>query len=368
MRRTTWRKLISVVCLAVGTSVGTTRAQEPEVINSEIVGTEIVGSEIVGSEIVSPEGVIMGETIIENGGGPLSTWYVQAGAVILRRNMASSTVFVNDPNGRPLVTSQDFTFNWPAGPDILVGRMLNDNIAVEMKYFGSYGNSASLSQAGSGIPVGGSALANNFFADYRSSMTSVEINLRYWLNCELSVLGGLRFINWHEDMSGGYTVPVTTTIPGVNPNNTNLAAALNTVITTNKLVSFADLTNNNLFGPQIGGDWRRSFDNFGVETYGKMGLFGSEAYGRETFIDSNSVATTASACQSQATFLCELGVVGTYKVTDAISLRAGYTIMWIEGIAIVPQESQIFSGANGSLNSHSGVFLQGFIAGAEVRW
>jgi hypothetical protein len=370
--RPTSRKLFSLLCIALSLGVRPAGAQESTIISSQVISSKIIktdgtsmGETVMGETIVGE--TIVGDSMMEDCcHGPLGTWYVQAGAVILRRNVASSTVFATNPNGTPLVASRDFDFNWVAGPEIQVGRMLNDVLAVEFDFFGLYGMNTSLSEAGIGIPVGSNTLANSFFANYHSSMTNVEINGRYWLSCEMSLLAGFRFVNWHEEMSGGYTIPSTTIInnrlPGVN------LPVANGINTPARIVNFADLTNNNLYGVQTGGEWQRSFGRFGVDAYTKLGLYGDQAYGRFGFY--NGTANTVSTTQGQAAFLGEMGLFGTFKVNDCITLRAGYSLLWIEGIAIIPQQTNTFSGGPGanSLDAHSGAFLQGFTVGGEVRW
>ncbi len=367
--RPTSRKLFSLLCIAVSLGVRPAAAQESKIISSQVISSEIIqidgapeGNTVMGETIVGE--TIMGDSMMGNCcQGPLGTWYVQAGAVILRRNVASSTVFATNANGTPLVASRDFDFNWVAGPEILAGRMLSDCLAVEVGYFGLYGMNTSLSAAGPGIPVGSTTQADTFFANYHSSMTNIELNGRYWLNCEMSLLAGFRYVNWHEEMSGGYTIPGTTVLL-----NNRVAANLVATTTPARLVNFADLTNNNLYGVQTGGEWQRSFGRFGIDAYTKLGLYGNQAYGRFGFY--NGTTSTVSTTQDQAAFLGETGLFGTFHVNDCITLRAGYSLLWIEGIAIIPQQSNTFSGGPGanSLDAHSGVFLQGFTLGGEVRW
>ncbi len=368
--RPTSCKLFSLLCVALSLGILPADAQQPTIISSQVISSEIiqtsdgapVGEAVMGETIVGE--TIMGDSMTGDCcHGPLGTWYVQAGAVIMRRNVASLTVFANNPNGSPLVAARDFDFNWVAGPEILVGRMLNDVLAVEFDFFGLYGMNTSLAEAGTGIPVGSNSLANNFFANYHSSMTNVEINGRYWLNCEMSILAGFRFVNWHEEMSGGYTIPGTIVLL-----NNRIAANLVALNTPARLINFADLANNNLYGVQTGGEWQRSFGRFGVDAYTKLGLYGNQAYGRFGFY--NGTATSVSTTEDQAAFLGEMGLFGTFKVNDCITLRAGYSMMWIEGIALLPQQTNTFSGGPGAntLDAHSGVFLQGFTLGGEVRW
>jgi hypothetical protein len=235
--------------------------------------------------------------------------YYQTDAVILHRSAGS---FGGD-------------MDWSVGPRLILGRGMSDRDAFEIGYFAQYQMNGSFFNAG-GTPL-------NFREDYRSTVNSFELNYRHWFLPEFSVLAGFRYINWHEDLNAAFD-----TTPGS--------------------VNAFDHTNNNLFGGQIGGDWKHLFGSgFGIELGGKAGI-----YGTHSTLD----GTLESAGSSRASFVGELGLVGTYNLTNYMKARAGYQVMWVEGIALAPDQA-IFLGAS-SINNRGGVFLHGGVVGLELQW
>ncbi len=324
MRRA-WRTFIVLVALSLGFTVESAAAQEK-------IG--LPANPVVISEVAST---------------PLTAWYVQAEGIFLRRTVGSSAVLATDPGGTtPLGTARDFHFSHDGGPRFVIGKQLSDVNALEFVYFGLYDMQSSASVAGPGMAVGSPIIGTNFNADYHSSVNSFEANLRHSMNGNLSVLAGFRYLNWHEDIDGQFNAGRTIPQPG-------------------PLVRSTLLTNNNLWGVQAGGEWQGSLrDLLGLTAFGKAGIFGNEAYARGT-TSAGPVTTVVSNAGCQASFIGELGVVATRQINDRLSLRGGYTMMWVEGIALAPDQPARFA-TNGSIHSNGGVFLHGVVFGAHLRW
>ena len=68
--------------------------------------------------------------------------------------------------------------------------------------------------------------------------------------------------------------------------------------------------------------------------------------------------------------LGEIQVNGTYRVTDWFSVHAGYRFIWIQNLALAPDQLDLTNSPAGTriLNPHNHLLLQGFNAGAEIRW
>jgi hypothetical protein len=56
-------------------------------------------------------------------------------------------------------------------------------------------------------------------------------------------------------------------------------------------------------------------------------------------------------------------------LTPYCNVRAGYQVMWVEGIGLAPDQVNPanFLGAP-SVNNRGGVFLHGAVLGMELRW
>lgn len=266
--------------------------------------------------------------------------YLQEDAILMHRSAGS---FGSD-------------IDWAVGPRIILGIPVGEATAVEFGYFGLYTMNASVfSAAPVSVDAGGAtATAVNNRADYRSVLNNGELGLRHWFTPQFSVLAGFRYLNWHEDLNAGFD-PVTPIAGIVLP-----PGSVNTFIH----------TSNNLYGCQLGANWAAMLtDRLGIDIGGKAGIFAA----RTTFEGSLSVpglgTLNSDAGATRASFVGEFGVVGTYNVTSYLKLRAGYQVMWIEGVALAPDQpnSNTFTGAS-SVSNRAGVFLHGAIVGLEYRW
>ncbi len=246
--------------------------------------------------------------------------------------------------------------NWAAGPRFVLGLPFANNNAIEFAYMGIYGMNASASAAGpvaidaSGVPATGT----NAVANYHSFMQSGELNFRHFVTPELSIMAGFRYVNWHENLGvafdpvnpfAGVTFP-----PGAISQNFH--------------------TNNNLYGLQIGGDWKTAVtDKFGLEIGGKAGVFGAQTEVGADLTAPGFDTLATNAASTRASFVGEFGLMGTYKLTDWLKIRAGYQVMWLEGLALAPAQVDAvnFIGAS-SINNRGGVFLHGAVVGIDYRW
>ncbi len=181
--------------------------------------------------------------------------------------------------------------------------------------------------------------------DYRSEMNSAELNWRHWLTPELSVIAGFRYLNWHENLNAAFD-----TVSPLPPGSVNQVYH----------------TSNNLFGFQTGGDWKHWFnDKFGIELGAKVGVYGTHTEMDGTLGIPGIGALPTSAASSRASFVGELGLIGTYKLTTYLNVRAGYQVMWVEGIALAPDQENAANFLSApSVNNRGGVFLHGAVLGS----
>ena len=82
---------------------------------------------------------------------------------------------------------------------------------------------------------------------------------------------------------------------------------------------------------------------------------------------------TLSATRNRAAFMGEAGVVATYALTKRLALRATAEAIWIEGVALAPEQigaSSFGAVAPGSafVDTSGGVFYYGCGLGIEYRF
>jgi hypothetical protein len=247
----------------------------------------------------------------------------------------------------------DGSIDWAAGPRFVLGIPVGEATTVEFGYFGLYNmNGSTFSAAPATVDVGAApTTAINNRADYRSVLNNGELGLRHWLTPQFSVLAGFRYLNWHEDLNAAFD-PLTP-IAGV-PGSAN---------------TFVH-TSNNLYGFQLGANWTAMLtDRFGIDIGGKAGIFGARtAFDANTSLPGLGAFSTSDST-TRASFVGELGVVGTYNLTSYMKLRAGYQVMWVEGVALAPDQfnGATFTGTSG-VSNRAGVFLHGAVVGLEYRW
>ncbi|HEX4147706.1 MAG TPA: hypothetical protein VHY20_01910 [Pirellulales bacterium] len=179
---------------------------------------------------------------------------------------------------------------------------------------------------------------------YQSLLQNAEFNARRNINPWLQLIVGLRYIAFDDSVG----ITVTPTVGASRFSTIN--------------------TRNNLIGPQLGANaflWQGS--RAAVQAFGKGGIFGN--------IDSNNVSATAinnaafgsSANGSHTSFVGEVGLTGTYRITNNWGLRSTYEMLWLDGVARAPDQiasSNPAIGA-GSVTSNGALFYYGAFFGLE---
>ena len=275
-----------------------------------------------------------------------------------------------------VIATSDLHFDFQPGLRVTAGFWLDDCRALEISYMGLFETGSSLSAAaGEGSlwkvpdPLGSAEDANVFkFTDrvrisYPSALNSFEINLpccccSTCCECDrvycssFEWFAGFRYINLTEDF--------------------NLYAERDEFGGTES-GTYGIHARNNLYGAQLGARIRRGWDRFRWELTGKAGLYGNDAYQRQYITDFPPgffLRPMVSAEHGQVGFVGEINFALVYKLNDVWGLRAGYNVMWLEGVALAPNQLDFtFTDTSGSgLNSCGGLFLHGGSLGLEGRW
>jgi len=190
-----------------------------------------------------------------------------------------------------------------------------------------------------------------------SSLQSAEVNRRFPTDGRLGWLMGFRWVEWNDSLG-----LETVTQPEGFPAFSN---------------SYLSRTSNDLYGMQIGADsilygLGRAFR---VEGIGKAGVYYNDARQSSRFAttagDGETLAVSTGA--GRAAFVGELGVTGVYDITERLSLRAGYAIFWLGGLALAPAQYGVNelcpeSPIRGATDTAGSVVVQGLSLGLEGRW
>ncbi|MHB1037747.1 MAG: BBP7 family outer membrane beta-barrel protein [Pirellulales bacterium] len=327
---------------------------------------------------------------------PCPTVYGQVEALFMQRGPRfTRQPIVVDPNTSvTFLSTSDLDFNFDPGLRATVGKRLCEGRALEFSYFGLFPGNAS---ADAVKPDLNAFLAfpdnlfGNVFVDidraqvnYSSWMHSFEVNLPRCCGCcdecrdecgdecggecgaecggecgggemrcrSVEWLAGFRYLHLGEELD----ISAQRTVDGLVEDG-----------------AYNIRTANNLFGAQLGARLRRSWGRFGWEAAGKAGIFGNDAHQRQSVVDFPSfpLRPTVSSSGGTVAFVGEINLSALYRLTDVWNLRAGYNVLWIEGLALAPDQLDFNFAASPSGNQLAdggGMFLHGVNVGLEARW
>ena len=168
------------------------------------------------------------------------------------------------------------------------------------------------------------------------------------------MLAGFRWVNLHEHLQGALEPPTVSWEPPF----------------------WNATTTNNLYGFQIGADGK-IFERgrFSIDGLVKTGIFDDDAEQTTAVSVIFKRVRSASASTNHAAFVGETGLQCKYQVTERLLLRAGYEVIWLQGVALAPaqvQETYITASPIAvqalGVNCNSGVFYHGATAGLEYSF
>ena len=118
---------------------------------------------------------------------------------------------------------------------------------------------------------------------------------------------------------------------------------------------------------------RRWQNRFGWEAAGKAGIFANDAQQKQTVTDFPNfpLRPTVSSSRDGVAFLGEINPSALYRLTNVWNLRAGYNVIWIEGLALAPDQLDFnfaTTPSGNQLHNDGGMFLHGVNVGLEARW
>lgn len=351
--------------LALGSSLGSIRAAELDPFATAGDSDPYVtpAGYNAGPLVETPENVVYDESWVES-----KSWfaprsygsYFQGEALwMTRAHSVSETVAVTlPPASQPVLNANDaqMTNKWRLGMLLTVGRQYDEVSSFELTYFGLNSWRANAGVSGPGTLSINGPLANvsqdYIFAsqidiDYSSTFNNAEANYKQTIE-GLTLLAGFRYFNLDEQFI------LSSTRPGFGTSDYKIRAT------------------NNLIGGQIGAGFTQTWGRFTAEALAKGGVFGNLAHQdteirdfNNTFLRrSTNVGTTATAV------MCEAVASVSYQVFDWLVVRAGYRFIWLNNIALAPDQLDFTNLPQSSnfVDANNHLFLQGASAGAEVRW
>jgi hypothetical protein len=267
--------------------------------------------------------------------------------------------------GTERLNSQDLNQSFAAGPRLDLTYHADYGYDLELSFFEIDG----WTSAGIVLPNGQSpsfAAPGGFIQttdtatqamgwEYATRLYNAELNARWALCPGVTMLAGFRWVELWENLQGILTPPA---LARKNP-------------------FWTTTTDNELYGFQIGGDWKIiECGQFSLSGLVKAGMFDNSA-AENTGVSIYRKMYWQSDATNQVAFLSQIGLEARYQLTPRLSLKAGYEALWLEGVALAPGQIQK-TFCNGDpfhtyvqslgVNSGSGVLFHGATAGLEYSF
>ncbi len=190
---------------------------------------------------------------------------------------------------------------------------------------------------------------------YSSNLNNAELNRRFIRletdNWTVDTLLGVRFLEWSERFN----------LTGINAPNT-----FNPFSYSENLEA---KTYNSMVGAQIGFGLRHDWVRLSTLFNTKAALMGNFVY--QSFSNANSSLYLSGfpgfvpAYDKSSTFalasILDFSAIANYQFTPSFSLRGGYQLLYVSGLALAPAQLRTFDNFNG-------VLLHGPSAGLTYQW
>ena len=326
-----------------------------------------------GQAPVAPEPVL-GEPAAVNVGelpsAPGGLSYATFDVLTLQRDngVINNPLITDTPFGPTLLSAGDLRPTTALGSRLFVGQRFADGWGREVGYLGVYGMTAISTLTGDGNlaiagPISEPVLpfqdANVARVTDVSSINSIELNA-FRSRCGpegcVDLLVGFRYLNFSDQ--AGITMTCCNDVPG-GPYTSSYSAQ----------------TANNLFGGQIGARGRREWDRWALEGWAKAGVYGNaEFQSQQPIYDPIGSGTLVRGSRSrwggETAFIGDLNASLIYRLSRVWGVRAGYNLIWIDGVALAPNQWDFsnFDTSGTALVGGGGLFLCGANLGLEARW
>jgi hypothetical protein len=305
--------------------------------------------------------------------------YAVVEALFLQRdNETNDTDLVFDGDTtQPVIGTPDLRFPVASGLRLFVGRHEEGERGWEVGYLGVYGMSADADAAADGLleiaptlssqvaSLRGASLAQ---VSYGSTINGAEVNLlatsehvhrprfnayaadRIPFHGTVDWLAGFRWAGLEEQAA------ITLTTPDLAPSQYGVHSS------------------SNLFGGQIGVRGRIDWQRWSIEGWGKACLAGAAlAQSQAPVVDAISGEVYRSARgrhRADVGGIFDWNVSVVRRIDETWSMHAGYTMLWLTGVALAPDQFDFSSetDAGTGLVAQKAVWLQGATVGMQARW
>lgn len=357
---------------------------------------------LIGAEAGAFGGALLGAGQKTNRSSQSSQWTVSEEALIFDRvgtakwvlveRVPGSTPFIRVPTtgSNPVLNSTDLDQGFAPGLRLGLDYHVDHNYNLSLSFF-YIGTWDSVKSVGPDNPLNwlemkapGVFFQTQDFAyqsmawDYSTQLYNAELNMQKKVSDRVRVIAGFRWLQLRENLQGNI-LPADTFQPTWKNNPLNTLFDVAQITSGTSAPAYPPFWNtstiNNLCGFQIGVDGKIfEYRHFSINGLIKGGPYLNHA----SEITGVSLAKTvyeSGASANRAAFVGEGGLRCEYQVTRAITLKLGYEVLWLSGVATAPgqiRQTYIFysptSVQTHDVSSNSNVLFHGVTAGLEFKF
>lgn len=287
-------------------------------------------------------------------------WTVEVGTILLWRSRPSSQELLLDSGSSQSLNANQLIFDMLAGPEVSA-RWRGDRFGFDLRYFGvdDMGAEAdvpalNLGSFGQGPPVGSLrglpsyTPVYDFDFDYRTSLQSIEVNIRSSPVDNIDLLAGFRYLLLRDDL--GMTVERVDGPILIAP------------------FAIHSIGINRLAGAQVGLETRSWLTTrWRLNTVAKAGIFGNAATSTGRLdLDYGSQFYTFG--RSLFSFAGEIGMNSELALSKRWSMLIGYQTLWLVGVTLASEQSASYRKTDDARVGDGDVIFLGVQAGLQAAW
>lgn len=257
---------------------------------------------------------------------PCPPAWASVDALWLQRSGPDNYMLANE-DGAAVLQADQFKFDYELGVRVTYGEVFNCT-PYEFTYMGTHDWNSSIGVDGDRLVVpagpGGGVFDNmtgdTVFANYASELHSLELNTLSFRSDSLTMMFGIRYIDVEEDFHLLMLDGLETGVIGITGDN-------------------------RLLGLQCGGEWTRGNCKWCVSASGKAGMyinFAERDYDiRDSVLPTNIIPNAAvrgETSDMEIAVATELRLGVTRHLGCGLKLRGGYELLWINGVALAPEQ------------------------------
>ncbi len=303
---------------------------------------------------------------------PRAPWYVSSDGLAMQRifsGLGPAATLGMSPSGSVALSQQSLDDPFQAGIRMLAGHTFEETpYQVEVSYFwlnplATYAQAASTTGnlfspfTNFGATVD-SSVDNNSFVEIHlvSRLEGGEFNLKSQLplpegDPNIALFFGVRHIGLREEFD-------YTSTPTGNPNPVTVHAH----------------TNNNIWGPQIGGQVDYGHQDVWLHFEGRAAICNNEADRELEASIAGTNATHPRLSDSGTAMAADISAAIVWHPTAALSARVGYQALWIDQVALAARNfisdpaTLTNPLADPPVNRRGTLIYQGPFAGLQLNW